>query len=444
MVHNKRCGETRMKCKGDYCDLPFENENEYKWMQEINKVVESCMIYPQQIEADNATSTLYYNVQSLGQCKAEDEQCKLKNGILIWKKDIIKECPYELVKTMKMTNMNDIYISESESQLFQATGKLKICKNIEAIQTAEGFLLTEDENAFRMSKSHNEIKTVDGLILSEMDYGNFELLQTMTKLNKVMNQKFCQLYRSFISVFAKLDDEFFIFNDLNGNEAILYSDMSRVFVPSCVLINEIDVIEKTDKCYKDIAVRVKINNETINAYLTTDKIIKTTSKVVACVNNDHIIHLKATHRIIIRRGNSISIEKDDKFTHLKLNILHANITKMNYRHDEIIINSIDIIKQVANISKQIEPQGDYHILDSFESQTTNILSDLHINLNEKINKLKYIVSALVSTVATFIIGIMVIVCICKARYRRELREEEIALRTMQKLNGGTCYATKRH
>ena len=68
---------------------------------------------------------------------------------------------------------------------------------------------------------------------------------------KIMNEKMCQLYKSMLSIFSKLEDEFFTFNDFNGNSAILYSDEGRIFVPKCIKINEINIIEKTKYCYKD-------------------------------------------------------------------------------------------------------------------------------------------------------------------------------------------------
>ncbi len=37
-------------------------------------------------------------------------------------------------------------------------------------KTVEGFFLTKDEEATKLSKSTKEIKTVDNLILTEMDY----------------------------------------------------------------------------------------------------------------------------------------------------------------------------------------------------------------------------------------------------------------------------------
>ena len=88
----------------------------------------------------------------------------------------------------------------------------------------------------------------------------------MGNLIKGMNQKVCQLYKTFINLYTKLDDEFFTFYDFTGNEAILYSDQGRIFVPKCIEIDEIDVVELTEKCYVDFPVKLNINNNTISCY----------------------------------------------------------------------------------------------------------------------------------------------------------------------------------
>jgi hypothetical protein len=73
-----------------------------------------------------------------------------------------------------------------------------------------------------------------------------------------------------------MDNEFFIFNDLNGNEAVLYSDQGKIFVPNCIQISKIEIIEKTETCYDDFPALIKINNKSISVFLTNDLILKQT------------------------------------------------------------------------------------------------------------------------------------------------------------------------
>ena len=305
---------------------------------------------------------------------------------MVWEADIIKECPYSLVKEIPLENINDILVNDRQNKLFQVTGNLTICNDISTWTTAEGFYLTTDKRAFKLKKDYDEIKVIDGLMLSEMDFQKRNLLSFVTALFKNTNQKLCQLYKSFINLYSKLDDEFFTFNDFNGNEAILYSDEGRIFIPQCVEIKEIDVIEETKKCYKDFPVIFQNNNNTIHGFITQEKILKTTSKIIPCKNNFQNIHLKNTKRVLIKKENKTSIVEDSIYKHIYINLQNLNISKINFVHDEQIINSINIIKKVANISVINEDMGNFHVVDTKDSNNINEIEDLIMNIKNEASK----------------------------------------------------------
>ena len=52
----------------------------------------------------------------------------------------------------------------------------------------------------------------------------------------------------------KMENEFFTFNDFNGNEAVLYTDKGQIFIPNCIQISKIEIIEKTEKCFNFFSV----------------------------------------------------------------------------------------------------------------------------------------------------------------------------------------------
>ncbi len=87
------------------------------------------------------------------------------------------------------------------------------------------------------------------------------LFNIIMNMYQVTNSKMCQLFRSFANIYTKLEKEFFIFNDYNGNEAVIYTDQGRIFVPDCVIINKFKLLEKTEKCYKDFPITFKRNNK---------------------------------------------------------------------------------------------------------------------------------------------------------------------------------------
>lgn len=252
MVRTKRCDKRELlACQGDFCTSEFIPETKYLYLQTTKYEWNYCEVYSETIEAENSYSVILNNQYKITSCLASELYCKFKESILVWSEDIINECPFAVVKSIGLENINGILVNDKENKLFQVTGNKTICNNIQSLITAEGFYLTTDIKALKLRKDFDEIKVIDGLILSEMDFQKRNLLSLVTSLFKNTNEKLCQLYKSFINLYSKLDDEFFTFNDYNGNEAVLYSDEGRILIPQCVEINEIDVIEETKKCYKD-------------------------------------------------------------------------------------------------------------------------------------------------------------------------------------------------
>ena len=68
-------------------------------------------------------------------------------------------------------------------------------------------------------------------------------------------------------------------------------------------------------------------------------------------------------------NNKVTIEPDEHDVHLKVNILDANISKINYHHADAIIHSVEIIKKVANVTKVLENNFEYHVMETAESES---------------------------------------------------------------------------
>jgi hypothetical protein len=198
-------------------------------------------------------------------------------------------------------------------------------------------------------------------------------------LTRQTNEKICQVYKTIINMYKKIDNEFFIFNDFNGNEAVLYTDQGQIFVPNCIQISKIEIIEKTERCYEDFPALIKINNQSIAVFLTNDLILKHTGTLRSCENNKHNLHLPRLKRILSKNGHNTFLEDESKFIHLRFNLQETNLTQINFKHDETIINSINLIKQIANVTTIFEPMGAWHILNDIRSE--QLLQKDQINNN---------------------------------------------------------------
>jgi hypothetical protein len=324
-------------------------------------------------------------------------------------------------------------MNKKENKYFELLENVTICYNIQAWKTAEGFYLTQNDEALQLQKATDDIKVIDNLILAEMDYHSINLLQTITMLTRQTNEKICQVYKTIINMYKKIDNEFFIFNDFNGNEAVLYTDQGQIFVPNCIQISKIEIIEKTERCYEDFPALIKINNQSIAVFLTNDLILKQTGTLRSCENNKHNLHLPRLKRILSKNGQNTFLEDESKFIHLRFNLQESNLTQINFKHDETIINSINLIKQIANVTTIFEPMGAWHILNDIRSE--QLLQKDQINNNSTSIFTKIIIFVGICIIVVLIMQLIKLSCSMLIKYRSTVMENKsIAVRDIIKLH----------
>jgi hypothetical protein len=81
------------------------------------------------------------------------------------------------------------------------------------------------------------------------------------------------------------------------------------------------------------------------------------------------------------------LEEEAKFIHLRFNLQETNLTQINFKHDETIINSINLIKQISNVTTIFEPMGAWHVLNDICSDQVlqqYQLNNSHVTLFTKI------------------------------------------------------------
>ena len=386
MVRTKKCKQNSMTCANEYCSSEIKPDFVYSFFKTSGYEWDECEIYKQTVEAENAKSRILSQEHMLTSCTPNDLYCKLPKGILIWDREIIKDCPYALVKITRLQSYSNILVSESENKLFQVIKNSTICDDIEGWKTAEGFFLTQDHRSRTLKSLDSSIKVIDELLLTEMDFQKMSLMRLITHLYTVQNTKLCQLYKSFMNIYAKVQDEFFLFSDFNGNEAVLYSNEGQIFIPKCITLTEVQLIGETKKCYRDIPVKIRhADNSTDNVFLTRERVIRSTSRLVPCKNNFNSVHLPSSHRLVIMKENSTIVTDDSKYKHITINLQHANVTTFNFQHDEKIITSINIVKKASKIAIAYEgEQGAFHVKEDFQSDVRNDLDNILNRVNTSI------------------------------------------------------------
>ncbi len=386
MIRTKKCGQIHMTCENDYCISKEQPELVYSFWSTTSQEWSECEAYAQTVEAETSVSRILTHEHMLTSCTPKDLYCKFPHGILIWSADIIKECPYELAKSVTLQSYGNILVSEGENKLFQVTKNTTICDDIKGWETAEGFFLTQNARSLKLKTAENALRVIDELILSEIDYQKMSIMKLVTHLNNLQNIKLCQLYKSFMNLYSKTQDEFFTFSDFNGNEAILYSNEGQIFIPKCIRIEQVQLIPTTKKCYRDIPIKMMFKDNTMgNVFLTGERIIRTTSTIVSCKNNFNSVHLPYSQRIVIMRENRTSVSDDSQYKHITINLQHANVTSFNFHHDEKIITSVNIVKKAAKVSAVSEGQhGQFHVKENYQSDIRNDLDGLLTRLDSSI------------------------------------------------------------
>ena len=409
--------DIQMTCKEDYCENSVNPFIQYQWLTELQQTWYECQIFKVRIAAHDSNSKILTTESTLSPCLPRDLYCTLKQSTIIWDQSLVQICPYKFVKLINLDLFGSVLVSDLENQMFQITGETTICGNISVFNTAEGFQLTTNSRARELETANIDVKIIDGLLLAEIDFNKRQQLELIINIYQTSNLKFCLLYKSILNIFSKLDDEFFKLSDFNGNEAILYSDESRIFIPQCQSIDSLELINSTTNCYKDIPVKISIQNKSINAFLTQDKIIRLASKLTNCKNNKINI-LLSDNQLLIKEGNIIFIHKEQPFTSLEMNLQTFNVSKINFmtNHDSIILNSINMLNETFSLTAKNEITGILHVIDDHTTENTNIINQLFIRLadiNSNVSQFIHNIILYIILLTTIIITTFICIAACK-------------------------------
>ena len=150
--------------------------------------------------------------------------------------------------------------------------------------------------------------------------------------------------------------------------------------------------------------------------MTQEKVIKIGSKQTTCSNNIQTISLRSTKRLVTKRGNEIQVKNDDQSIDLSFNLQLTNLTKLNFKHDNIIINSINIAKQLANISSLEEKEGYFHTYENENSEIRNKIGTLVEDIYEEVMTIiQSRLRNILMIIGVILVGVMIIKCYIRRR-----------------------------
>ena len=416
MVATKKCENEQMTCDDQTCHLEIISKQKHIYLNTIEAKDYTCSILPRLIVAETTITPLFGHSNIL--CNANQLFCKLTESTIIWTNNIIHLCPFEIIENNKFTiEKNNIIINESLKMLLQVNGITDMCDTT-LFTTTEGLFIFDPRKynsslIQNLKSNHLEVKELDAvnqLILTDEDFQTRQLLI----VNKLININVCKIQQSMIRSLAKHVDEYHIINN-QDEYTILYSNGKNVFIPSCIVIPSITLIENTINCYSDLPIEFSYNNITKYGYLTPDLIIKDTSTLKCCNSTNDFINLPKSNRIIQRIKNILTIQMQNNENILKISLLKADSKNINFRHNPHILDTMDYISQFQKI---ITIKEETRYLKIIEDSPSNLIisdilnkNDFHKELTSKL--MWYALPYLIPIIITITIKILILICIFK-------------------------------
>lgn len=355
MVKTKKCKETVMNCDGENCVVEFVPTYEHSWLRTINKRGYICVVNTRVINGDSKSSKLFES--QIHPCTADLLECRMLDSIIIWESSIIHDCPYQYVDTMIFNySVNSQTLLFNDKLLVQLEGDWFFDCNMQLIKSTEGFYLTRYTKAKGLQKALETPSLASSFSLSENDLISFENRVKILKLEK----RFCLMLLTVVNTVR--DDGIKIFNifDREGNDLVLVNNEGVIFVPQCVAITDIEILEG-NRCFKDLAIRFRINDTLISAFLTVNNIISRVSKEEKCEISRKKYLINNT--LISVFGRRIKVLELSTSNFKSLNLIENNYSSWNFKHSNHILEGNDIIKIVHDLNEITEAANDKFLID---------------------------------------------------------------------------------
>ena len=440
MIISGACKDKQMKCDGKSCKYTAKFELSYVWLETRKYEDYNCETHERILTAKNENDPILGNIDGTNSCKSSELFCYKLDYIVVWKQDIIHKCPYEVITLKENSLWNDHrenefvfaervgnssnvgVLSAVNNLYFSLTTVEWVCNTL-VVSTNEGIYLTSIHNGKNFRKHAIGLKDISDLALADKDYTTFQ--DSIEKLK--IYESFCYLLMNTIKVFSMHQNEYISLLDRNGKNMVLYATNENIYVPHCIDISEINVHDSTENCYEDVAISFNNNNRTINGFLQNDRIIKRNSKKISCdLITNNFVHIDKNNKIRRQgRDNYLEIVNDDNSIE-KVNILDLSIIDPNFHHNQVLIESVDVLDEIHRYSQisdsslgefvvSITGHESYKSISSFKRPLDtigNVTLDV-VNYSVKTYyTIKIVAIILVFCLFTFII-IFIIVKICK-------------------------------
>jgi hypothetical protein len=370
MVQFKKCGTFQMTCVADgSCQYEGERKPNYDWLKPHTGVVYSCKIFKRVIVAADTSSTLF----GVTGCSALQGHCSLKESIVTWiPTDIIDECPYErLLYTELAIDGNDVLIDSKNSLLFKVNGLETLkCRThqdgtttLRVFTTAEGLMLSIDElwHSFPLING-SSLLVANEFLLADRDFEGRKLY----RLYDHISEQLCLIFLSTLRALSRLVDEYVRIEDNSGNKIIVYADSGNLYVPTCTKVNTTYILTNNfSNCYEDLPVVFDYFNRNVTAFLTTDLILRPTSRRIDCKDiKSRYFFLPATNLLLHQVGSVLTFGRRDDVLWQSLDTSNIMLSQANsIKHYHGTLDGLDVLSMIPEYTQFDEMGVSFTALD---------------------------------------------------------------------------------
>jgi len=342
MVKNKKCDKNIMTCdENENCRYETFPPDEFSWFSDSTKTFSHCYVSPRIIAESNINSHIFTS-----NCKVSDWSCLLKDSIVVWHRDVVQACGFKRISVGNFDAAGTILMEKTQKLGLQVKRIESHCDS-NFIYTTEGLYLAPITKKLPIIDTFESFADTRGLMdlaLADEDYRALELIND----EKMILNRECNLFLVILKLFSKANDEYLRVKDFRNNELILYTFAGQIYQPKCVKVDTIRVT-KMVKCFKDIPIQFYLNKYIENGFLTKDRIIKAHSDLSICQNVPLFVKIPKVNKTLISFHGESNLWDTKDVTFAKFDF-YDQITYKNYSHIDGLVNGVDIIGQMHNLS----------------------------------------------------------------------------------------------
>ena len=287
-------------------------------------------------------------------CRVNQYHCNLKNSIIVWDKDITSNCQLEIISSTNQMRLNDKTLFSKDEHLALVFSHFETNCNIEMFYTEEGLYGTINSlisNSTMKVKSELDNKALAELILADAD---FSKLVDSWEI-KHMQYIECKLFKLIVSNFMLNDKKYLLTTDKFNKELILYTEGGMLFLPDCIIVDEIIIRNNSEKCFDGIPVNINLNNKTYQVFYKREGFLEKTAKQLYQCPSKHIFELRNSNKIIIYENNTYTVVNKSTMTAYP-KIFEFDI-KENFQHFKLILDDSSYSKNKDDGPTSLEPFG---------------------------------------------------------------------------------------